>query len=122
MHACQVVGCAGHKKRYQATAHRLYEEHYGKSGKRRLVRTLKELGKTPSPLLETTSLLGTRNGWKQLAKELKIRCYTRMTAPELEEAIRCVKEGRQERLAELEQQARARSEAAWAAWQAKRKP
>ncbi len=101
---CGVEDCpkgGTHKEPYLATACRLYRQYYN-HGERKLAST------------------GTSKGWIQLSKELKIRCYRRMTRTELEEAITCIKEGRQDRLREIEQIARDRTKAAWDIWRAKK--
>jgi len=43
-----------------------------------------------------------------------------MGRTDLEEAVACAKEDRQDRLRELEQAARERGKAAWEAWRAKK--
>lgn len=116
---CGVDNCPKggvHKEPYLATSCRLYDQFYN-HGQRKLARTFAEVGKAPPISVEIT---GTSKGWIQLAKELKIRCYRRMSRAELEEAVGCVKEGRRDRLGELEQAARERGKAAWEAWQAKK--
>ena len=115
---CGVENCpkgGAHKEPYLATACRLYDQFYN-HGKRKLTNAFAAVGETPPRAIEIT---GTSKGWIQLAKELKIRCYRRMSRAELEEAITCVKEGRQDRLGEIEQVARERGRAAWEAWQAR---
>ena len=115
---CGVENCpkgGTHKEPYLATACRFYQQFYNR-GERKLVRTFAEVVRTPPRSVE---VIGTSKGWIQLAKELKIRCYRRMSRVELEEAVTCVKEGRQDRLVEIEQVARERGMAAWEAWQAK---
>lgn len=116
---CGVENCpkgGTHKEPYLATACRLYDQFYN-HGTRKLVSTFVAVGKAPPRAVE---IMETSKGWIQLAKELKIRCYRRMTRPELEEAITCVKEGTQDRLKEIEQAARERGRAAWEAWRSKK--
>ena len=116
---CGVENCpkgGTHKEPYLATACRLYDQFYN-HGKRKLTNAFAAVGETPHRAIEIT---GTSKGWIQLAKELKIRCYRRMSRTELEEAVACVKEGRQDRLGEIEQVARERGRAAWEAWRAGR--
>lgn len=134
---CGVEDCpkgGTHKEPYLATACRLYSVNHRTvilpDGS---VRTVPRKGSVAKALggqvpareaavgvVAAEPSAGTTKELKAAAKELKVRCFNWMGRADLEEAVACAKEGRQDRLKELEQAARERSKAAWEAWKTKK--
>jgi len=134
---CGVEDCSKggtHKEPYLATICRLYNQthrivHMPDGSVRSVPRTgsvAKALG-GQAPAREAAVAVvaenpkaGTVKELKAAAKALKIRCFNWMGRAEMEEAVACAKEDRQDRLKEIEQAARERSRAAWETWKAKK--
>ena len=134
---CGVEDCpkgGTHKEAYLATACRLYSvNHRTVVMPDGSVRTVPRKGSVAKALggqapareaavgvVAAEPSAGTMKELKAAAKELKVRCFNWMGRAELEEAVACAKEGRQDRLRELEQAGRERGKAAWETWKAKK--
>jgi len=134
---CGVEDCpkgGTHKEPYLATICRLYNQthrivHMPDGSVRSVPRTgsvAKALGgQAPAReaavgVVAAEPSAGTMKELKAAAKALKVRCFNWMSRTDLEEAVACVKEGRQDRLGEIQQAARERSKTAWEAWKTKK--